>query len=261
MRGRVAVSDPNLMPRNSMPAGRIACPTATWLPSTNSPLLSATCSVPAAPTRHGGCAEARRWRSAPRRRCVRGLRLPARLGLEAQRGQRHFQHVVLLLDHDLRPGRSFRQQRAVEIGGRQDDRIGHHVLLVLRRLAHLPHRRLEAAVGIGIHREVSALAGRDAPISASSTRAWISMSSRRWATTKVVRDSRPTASVWPSLTNLPTTTPSIGERITVRSRSAWAAARTAAFSGTAIRGLFQLGLDPADVGAGAVHREGVEGHQ
>ena len=44
---------PNLIPSNFMPAGRIACPTATSLPSTTSPSLSATCSAPAAPTLTG----------------------------------------------------------------------------------------------------------------------------------------------------------------------------------------------------------------
>ena len=42
--------DPNLIPSNSMPAGLIACPITTSLPSTNSPSLRATCSAPAAPT-------------------------------------------------------------------------------------------------------------------------------------------------------------------------------------------------------------------
>ena len=45
--------DPNLISSNFMPAGRIACPTATSLPSTTSPSLSATCSAPAAPTLTG----------------------------------------------------------------------------------------------------------------------------------------------------------------------------------------------------------------
>ena len=76
---------------------------------------------------------------------LRRLRAP---GLESQGRHRNLEDVFLVLDHDLHHSGHSRQQSAIEIGGRQDDRVSNHVLLGLRRLTYLPNFRLEATAGI-----------------------------------------------------------------------------------------------------------------
>ena len=134
------------------------------------------------------------------------------------------------------------------------------MLLVLRRLAHLPHRCFETAVGIGIDREVSALAGRDAPdIGFVDLRMDLHV-------LQAMGDHEGRAGFEADRECLafidePADHDAVDRRadhgaveIGLRRRK----------DGRLLRhchpGLIQLGLDPADVGLRAIHRIGVEGH-